>query len=78
MARHLRDARGLLCPLPVNRVQARVEGLDPGEVLEVRCTGPGALHDVPAWCRMHGHRLVATWEDGRELVFTMEIQRAGP
>lgn len=54
------DARGLLCPLPVIRVQDHMKGLAPGAVLEVLATDPGTLHDIPAWCRVHGHRVVAT------------------
>jgi TusA-related sulfurtransferase len=59
------DARGLLCPLPVIRVQDRVRGLTPGTLLDVLATDPGTLHDVPAWCRVHGHSVLATERDGR-------------
>ncbi|WP_298137484.1 sulfurtransferase TusA family protein [Acidiferrobacter sp.] len=53
------DARHLLCPLPVIRVSAAVEKLAAGDLLTVRCTDPGALHDIPAWCRLEGHEVVA-------------------
>jgi len=53
------DARGLLCPLPVIRTQDRVKGLDPGTVLEVLTTDAGTIHDIPAWCRVHGHELLS-------------------
>ena len=56
------DARGLLCPLPVIRTQDRVKGLDPGTVLEVLATDAGTLHDIPAWCRVHGHELLSIEE----------------
>ncbi len=49
------DALGLLCPMPVIRTQQRVAGLAAGTELEVLATDPGALHDVQAWCRVHGH-----------------------
>lgn len=52
------DTRGLLCPLPVIRTQDRVRELAPGTVLEVLASDPGALHDIPAWCRVHGHRFL--------------------
>ena len=55
MARATLDARRLLCPLPVIRTQERIKGLAPGDTLEVTCTDPGALHDIPAWCRLNGH-----------------------
>ncbi|NIT64279.1 MAG: sulfurtransferase TusA family protein, partial [Gammaproteobacteria bacterium] len=47
MARYSLDARGLLCPMPVIRVQDRVQSMARGDVLEVRCTDPGALNDIP-------------------------------
>ena len=60
MARATLDARRLLCPLPVIRTQERLKGLEPGDTLEVTCTDPGALHDIPAWCRLNGHRVTGT------------------
>jgi tRNA 2-thiouridine synthesizing protein A len=56
------DARGLLCPLPVIRTQDRIKGLDPGTVLEVLATDAGTIHDIPAWCRVHGHELLSVDE----------------
>ena len=53
------DARGLLCPLPVIRTQDKVKGLDSGTVLEVLATDAGTIHDIPAWCRVHGHELLS-------------------
>ncbi len=77
MTRHLLDARNLLCPLPVIRVQDKVGELEPGEVLEVRCTDPGALSDIPAWCRINGHRVVSAFTEDREIVITIEVGSAG-
>lgn len=57
------DARGLLCPLPVIRTQDKVKGLKPGTVLEVFATDAGAIHDIPAWCRVHGHELLSIEQD---------------
>lgn len=54
------DARGLICPMPVIRTQQRVAELSTGQVLEISCTDPGALIDIPAWCRVHGHQVIAT------------------
>ena len=73
MSQHNLDARGMLCPMPVIRVQERVTTRRPGEVLHVVCTDPGALNDIPAWCRLNGHRVVEASEGGREVSATMEI-----
>lgn len=56
------DARGLLCPLPVIRTQDRVKTLAPGSILEVLATDAGTLHDIPAWCRVHGHEVLSVVE----------------
>ena len=78
MARATLDARRLLCPLPVIRTQERVKGLAPGDTLEVTCTDPGALHDIPAWCRLNGHLVTGTAEDrtAHELVITIVVGAA--
>lgn len=73
MSEHELDARGLLCPMPVIRAQSAVAKLAPGDTLIVHATDPGALHDIPAWCRVHGHRIVATTREGREIVITIGI-----
>ena len=53
------DARRMLCPMPVIRTQEKVEQLQPGDTLTVICTDPGAIHDIPAWCRVNGHEILA-------------------
>ena len=58
------DARGLLCPMPVIRTQDKVKTLAPGTILEVLATDAGALHDIPAWCRVHGHEVLSIVEAG--------------
>lgn len=67
------DARYLLCPMPVIRTQQAVADMRPGEVLRVRCTDPGVRHDIPAWCEVHGHRLLEISEQDDELVVTLEV-----
>ena len=71
------DARHLLCPMPVIRVQGAMESLAPGEEIEVRCTDPGAMSDVPAWCRVHGHEVLEVVEDTAADEVRITI-RAGP
>lgn len=71
--RHTLDARRLLCPLPVIRLQNFVTGLAPGDVIDVRCTDPGTRSDIPAWCRINGHELVGVEEANDELVITVKV-----
>jgi TusA-related sulfurtransferase len=67
------DARRLLCPMPVIRVQDRVSELEPGTVVETICTDPGALNDIPAWCRINGHKLIETRTEGDEYIVVIEV-----
>lgn len=73
MSHHQLDARGLLCPLPVIRTQNRVVELAPGDTLEIAATDPGALHDIPAWCRVHGHVILRQEQVGRDIVITVQV-----
>lgn len=76
MSHYVLDARYLLCPMPVIRTQNRIAELAPGDTLEVRATDPGALHDIPAWCRIHGHEVLTTSRGEGEVVITLRINRA--
>ena len=67
------DARNLLCPLPVIRTQDAVSGLQPGDILQVQCTDPGVLHDIPAWCRVHGHEVCDVDRQGYEIHITIRV-----
>jgi tRNA 2-thiouridine synthesizing protein A len=72
---HQLDATGLLCPLPVIRTQDRVATLRQGDVLSVHCTDPGALLDIPAWCRIHGHELLSTQESEEEVLICIRVRK---
>lgn len=71
--KHVLDARGLLCPLPVIRTQGTVQQLAPGSILEVLASDPGALHDIPAWCRVHGHTVLQVDASGCEYRVTLRV-----
>ena len=76
MSHHEVDARCLMCPMPVIRVQNKVADLVPGDTVEVVCTDRGALNDIPAWARINGHKLVTTAERDDEVVITIEVGEA--
>jgi TusA-related sulfurtransferase len=68
------DVRGLLCPLPVIRTQDRIKTLAGGALLDVVATDPGALHDIPAFCRVHGHDLISTAQRQREIWIRLRVR----
>jgi tRNA 2-thiouridine synthesizing protein A len=71
MSARIVDARNLLCPLPVIRTQDAVAECQPGDELQVLCTDPGVVHDIPAWCRVHGHVVAEIWQEDREIVISI-------
>jgi tRNA 2-thiouridine synthesizing protein A len=75
MTTRLLDAKGLICPLPVLRARKALKGLDPGDVLEVEATDPGADKDFRAFCEATGNRLLLAEATGG--VYRFRIERAG-
>ena len=73
MSEYALDARRLLCPLPVIRTQDKVKQLQQGDVLRVTCTDPGVMQDIPAWCRINGHKVVKTHSDEYEYIIILEV-----
>jgi tRNA 2-thiouridine synthesizing protein A len=67
------DARRLLCPLPVIRTQDKVKQLKTGDRLEVICTDPGVMQDIPAWCRINGHKVLDIISGDHEYIVTLEV-----
>jgi tRNA 2-thiouridine synthesizing protein A len=71
------DARRLLCPLPVIRTQDAVQKLQQGQTLRVLCSDPGVLHDIPAWCRVHGHEVLDIRQEEDEIVIRIRVRATG-
>ncbi len=69
------DSRGERCPLPVIGL-ARVVGEHPElHAVTVLATDPAAAHDIPAWCRMRGHRFVGARDRGDHTAYVVELLR---
>jgi len=75
VSRETIDCRRLLCPMPVIRVQDRVAEMQAGDELEAVCTDPGALNDIPAWCRINGHGVVETRSEDDLHFITVRVGR---
>ena len=67
------DARHCLCPMPVIKTQNRIAELIHGDELEVVCTDPGALNDIPAWCRINGHQVLHAEETDTEVIIRIRV-----
>lgn len=73
MSKHYLDARRLLCPLPVIRVQQIIQTLQPKDILVVTCTDSGVLHDIPAWCRIHQHEVLEIQQEQHEIKIMIRV-----
>ena len=73
MSKHIVDARRLLCPMPVIRTQDAVNTLTAGDIVQVNCTDPGAKLDIPAWCRINGHKILHIEEQDDTISITLEV-----
>lgn len=61
--------------MPVIRVQERIAQLADGDELEAVCTDPGALYDIPAWCKIHGHAVLASERTADGLRFVIVVHK---
>jgi tRNA 2-thiouridine synthesizing protein A len=73
MSEYQLDARRMLCPMPVIRTQQKVEQLQPGDTVVVTCTDPGALYDIPAWCRVNGHEIQDMQQQKDEIIIIVRV-----
>ena len=70
--KHIIDAKRLLCPMPVIRLGEMINAIDNGELIEMVATDPGVLHDIPAWCKVHGHKVLEIHEKTDEIILLVE------
>lgn len=66
------DTSGLLCPLPVYKASIALKGIEDGQILELICTDPGSLADIPAMARQRGDRLLEVDDRGSTQVFWIQ------
>jgi tRNA 2-thiouridine synthesizing protein A len=66
------DLSGLKCPLPALKTRKALKPLKPGDVLEVCCTDPLSVIDIPNLVRETGDRVEITERDEERIVFLIE------
>jgi tRNA 2-thiouridine synthesizing protein A len=59
--------------MPVIRTQDTVRHLKEGDTLEVISTDRGALNDIPAWCRINGHRVLESRQQDNEVIIRILV-----
>lgn len=70
------DLTGLKCPFPALKTRKALRTIKPGDRLEVHCTDPLSVIDIPNLLIEMGDRLEATERDGERIVFHIEKIKA--
>ena len=71
------DARRLLCPMPVIRLQDCLAGKASGTRVRITCTDPGTMSDIPTWCRINGHQVLEHEQQEHEYIFLVQKEIDG-
>jgi len=66
------DLTGLKCPLPALKTRKALKTLSPGDFLEVRCTDPLSVIDIPNLIRETGDKVEITERSEHGIVFVIE------
>ena len=67
------DLTGLRCPLPVLKTRKALKALSAGDRLEVHCTDPLSVIDIPNLIRETGDRVEIA--EGAEKLFVFMIEK---
>jgi tRNA 2-thiouridine synthesizing protein A len=70
------DLTGLKCPLPALKTRKALKFVKPGDRLEVHCTDPLSVIDIPHLIAETGDRVEVTERTEQRIVFM--IEKLGP
>ena len=71
------DLTGLKCPLPALKTRKALKSVTAGDFLEVHCTDPLSVIDIPNLIRETGDRVEISARDEKRIVFLIEKMGAG-
>ena len=66
------DLTGLKCPLPALKTRKALKSVPPGDFLEVHCTDPLSVIDIPNLIRETGDKVEITERAESRIVFLIE------
>ena len=66
------DATGLLCPLPVLKLQKIIKSVKKKERIKLITDDPAAVVDVPHFCNEQGHHLIDIFDQNGCDLFIIE------
>lgn len=67
------DVVGLRCPLPILKLKKRIQILKAGSIIKFLTSDPATLKDVPAYCELVGHEMLAVDSEARPYVFFIRM-----
>ena len=66
------DLTGLKCPLPALKTRKALKTVTPGDLLEVHCTDPLSVIDIPNLIRETGDKVEISERNESRIVFLIE------
>ncbi len=66
------DLTGLRCPLPALKTRKALKSIPPGDILEVHCTDPLSVIDIPNLIRETGDAVEIAERNEQRIVFLIE------
>ncbi|MBR0752306.1 sulfurtransferase TusA family protein [Bradyrhizobium jicamae] len=66
------DLTGLKCPLPALKTRKALKSVIAGDFLEVHCTDPLSVIDIPALIQQTGDKVEITERSENRIVFLIE------
>jgi len=66
------DLAGLKCPLPALKTRKALKSITPGDFLEVHCTDPMSVIDIPNLIRETGDKVDISERNDSRIVFLIE------
>jgi tRNA 2-thiouridine synthesizing protein A len=72
------DLAGLKCPLPALKTRKALKSISSGDFLEVHCTDPLSVIDIPNLIRETGDKVEISERNDRRIVFLIEKSDGRP
>lgn len=66
------DTKGMACPMPIVKAKKALDGLAPGQTMEVLSTDKGSLNDFQAWVKQTKNELVSHEEENGVFKFLVK------
>ena len=66
------DTCGLNCPLPILKAKKSLMVMQPGQVLKIMATDPGALRDFEAFAKQTGNDLLLQETEGDKFLIWLK------